>query len=222
MNKVFEILIKIMPFSEKYIKDVKARTKLFLRLGLLINVGYAVFNIFTGVFYRSVWFGAVSVYYIMLCFIKFFLLKKGFEKRGRKEYSDLFTCGIMLLILSASITAIIYLMIWQGKATEYSRLVIYVTAAYAVFRIVAALFDTVRLRHLKSPTLYAAKALSLSVALMSLFSLQFSVLLFSDLDEKIRYFLNVLSGSVVGVLTTVIAVLTIRRAYRVLKEKEKT
>ena len=222
MDKIFEFLIRVAPFTEKYIKDIKLRTKLFLRLGLAVNVGYALFNVFTGVLYRSVWFGAVAVYYIMLCFIKFFLLRRGFEKRGRKEYADLFTCGIMLFILSVAVTAIIYLMIWQGKGVKYARLVIIVSAVYALFRIVAALVDTVRLRHLKSPTLYAAKALSLSVALTSLFSLQFSVLLFSALDEKTRYFLNVISGTVVGVLTLTVSILTICRAYKALREKEKT
>ncbi len=219
MNKFFNILIQIAPFTEKYLKDLALRTRLFLRLGLAVNIGYALFNVFTGVFYRSVWFGAVAVYYIMLCFIKFFLLRRGFENRGRKEYANLFTCGIMLLILSVAVTAIIYLMIWQGKGAKYGKFIIIVSAIYALFRIVAALIDTVRLRHLKSPTLYAAKALSLSVALMSLFSLQFSVLLFSPLDEKIRYFLNVTSGSIVGVLTITIAILTIRNAYKVLRQK---
>ena len=219
MNTIFKFLVRLAPFTEKYIKDLALRTQLFLRLGLAVNVGYALFNVFTGVFYRSVWFGAVAVYYIMLCFIKFFLLRRGFENRGRREYADLFTCGIMLLILSVAATAIIYLMIWQGKGSKYGKLVIIVSAAYAVFRIAAALFDTVRLRHLKSPTLYATKALSLSVALMSLFSLQFSVLLFSGLDKKARYILNVISGSIVGALTVTIAALKIRRAYRVLRKK---
>ena len=113
MNRIFNTLIKIAPFTEKYIKDIKKRTELFLRLGLAVNIGYALFNVFTGVFYRSVWFGSVAVYYIMLCFIKFFLLNKGFDNRGTKEYGDLLTCGIMLLILSVAVTVIIYIMIWK-------------------------------------------------------------------------------------------------------------
>ena len=75
MNRFFDALIKVAPFTEKYIKDMKRRTELFLRLGLAVNIGYALFNVFTGVFYRSVWFGAVAVYYIMLCFIKRYIGK---------------------------------------------------------------------------------------------------------------------------------------------------
>ena len=78
MKKFTEFVIRIAPFTEKYINDIKKRTELFLRLGLAVNIAYALFNVFTGVFYQSVWFGAVAVYYIMLCFIKFFLLSKGF------------------------------------------------------------------------------------------------------------------------------------------------
>ena len=218
MRKITNLLIRLAPFTEKYIKDIKKRTELFLRLGLAVNIGYALFNVFTGVFYHSVWFGAVAVYYIMLCFIKFFLLNRGFEKRGRKEYGDLLTCGVMLLILSGAVTAIIYIMIWRNEAVRYSEVVIYVSAAYTIFRICAALFDTVKLRHLKSPTLYAAKALSLSVALMSLFSLQFSVLDISPIDKTSRYIINVVSGSAVGILTITISLLTIKRAYKQLRK----
>ena len=218
MKKFTELIIKLAPFTEKYINDLKKRTELFLRLGLAVNIGYALFNVFTGVFYQSVWFGAVAVYYIMLCFIKFFLLSRGFEKRGDKEYGDLLTCGVMLLILSGAVTAIIYIMIWKSEAVRYGRYVIYLSAAYTLFRLLAALFDTIRLRHLKSPTLYAAKALSLSVALMSLFSLLFSVLDTVPIDKTSRYIINVVTGSAVGALTTTISLLTIRRAYRQLRK----
>lgn len=220
MNRIFNTLIKIAPFTEKYIRDIKKRTELFLRLGLAVNIGYALFNVFTGVFYRSVWFGSVAVYYILLCFIKFFLLSKGFDNKDKNQYSDLFTCGIMLLILSVAVTVIIYIMIWKNEAAQYGKYVIYLSAAYTIFRICAALIDTVRLRYLKSPTLYAAKALSLSVALMSLFSLQFSVLYILNIDDKTKYFFNVVSGSVVGVLTIAIAALTIRHAYTVIKQNK--
>ena len=65
-------------FIESFLKNKKARTEIMLRLGLIINVGYAGYNLVTGFLYRSVWFGAVAIYYIMLCTIKFFLLHRGF------------------------------------------------------------------------------------------------------------------------------------------------
>ena len=123
----------------------------------------------------------------------------------------------MLLILSVAVTAIIHIMILKSQAVRYSEFVIYISAAYTVFRLLAALFDTVKLRRLKSPTLYAAKALSLSVALMSLFSLLFSVLELSSADSSTKYIINVVTGSAVGILTIFISLLTIRRAYRLLK-----
>ena len=67
MDKIFEFLIRVAPFTEKYIKDIKLRTKLFLRLGLAVNVGYALFNVFTGVL--IVRFGLARLLFTILCYV---------------------------------------------------------------------------------------------------------------------------------------------------------
>lgn len=220
MNRFAEILIKLLPFTEKYVTDIEARTELFLRIGLTVNVGFAVYNLFTGVFYRSIWFGAVAVYYIMLCLIKFFLIVRGFGRTvsDRKEYSDARICGIMLLVLNLTITILIYQMILQNKAHFYSEAVIYAAAAYTVFRVAAAVIDTVNLKKLDSPTLYVAKSLSISVALMALFSLQTSILDRLKAADGLRRGLNIITGSAVGVIVIVIAIRTILRAHRYLQK----
>ncbi len=220
MKKLTKTLIEILPFTKKYVIDLRARTELFLKLGLTVNVGFAAYNLFTGVLYRSIWFGAVAVYYIMLCLIKFFLIARGFNPKTKNKsiYTDFLICGIMLLVLNLTITGLIYQMIWQNKSHFYSEAVIYVAAAYTVFRVCAAIYDTVNLRKLKSPTLYAAKALSISVALMALFSLQTSILDRLGFDNSLHRGLNIITGSFVGVTVIVIALRTILRAHRYLKK----
>lgn len=219
MKKIVSILINIFPFTEKYITDQRARTELFLKLGLTVNVGYAVYNIFTGVFYRSVWFGGVAVYYIMLCLIKFFLITRGFGRKSGdvKEVADLRICSVMLLVLNLTIAALICQMIWQNKSHLYASSVIYGAAVYTLFRLCAAIYDTVKLKKLDSPTLYAAKVLSLSVALMSVFSFQTSVLDILGVADGLRRGLNIVTGAVVSVTVISLAVRSMFRAQRYLK-----
>ncbi|MEE0928151.1 MAG: hypothetical protein UIG59_03080 [Acutalibacteraceae bacterium] len=207
-------------FVKKCVKDAKTRTKLFLSLGLIINVGYAVYNIFTGILYGSIWFYSVAVYYIMLCTIKFFLLLKGFSKVGDKKgsLSDMKICGILLMVLNLSIAAIIYLTILNGTAHLYKNSVIWTAVGYTLFRIAAAAIDIRNLRHRFDPTLYSAKGLSLSVALMSFFSLQTALLDRFVPSDILRGGLNILTGTAVTAAVTVISVRRVIRANRELRK----
>ncbi len=221
MKNFFEFIKKLLPFGNKKISDIKFRTELFLKLGVIINVGFASYNIFTGILYRSVWFGGVAIYYIMLCLIKFFLIYRGFERKAGdiREIYDFRTCSIMLLVLNLTIAILICQMIWQNKSHLYGESVIYVAAIFTLFRLSAAIIDTLRLRKFHSPTLYAAKALSLSVALMSFFSLQTALLDRINTDMSVKRGLNIVTGSVVGVAVATIALKSLLKAENHLKKQ---
>ncbi len=207
-------------FIKNYIKNTKNRTKLLLSLGLIINVGYASYNIFTGFLYGSVWFYFVAVYYIMLCSIKFFLLLRGFGKTANTQQRlfDMKICGILLLVLNISITALIYITIHRGSAHFYKNSVIWTAVGYTLFRIAAAAIDIRSLYRCFDPVLYCAKGLSLSVALMSLFSLQTALLDRFVSSPALRAGLNIFTGTAVGVAVNLIAVRRITRAEKELKK----
>ena len=219
MKKITDIIIRIFPFATKYLTDIKARTELLLSVGLIINVGFAVYNLCTGLLYSSVWFGGVAIYYTMLCLIKFFLLIRGFDIRRKEiqKYSDLLICGIMLLVMNLTVTALIYQMIWQNRSHFYGNSVILVATIYTIIRLFAATYDSISLKKYNSPTLFVAKALSLSVALMSVFTLQSSLLDRIGVDSATRRGLNIFTGTAVGIWGIVIAIRIILWANRKLK-----
>lgn len=219
--KILRFIKKLIPFKGKEFSSFKNRTKLFLTLGLCVNIAFAFYNIFTGVLYRSIWFGGVAVYYIMLCVIKFFLVLRGFNrKEGEiKELYDFRVCSIMLLTLNLTISGLICQMIWQNKIHLYSQTVILGTIGFTLFRLSAAIIDTVRLKKFFTPTLYAAKSLSLSVALMSFFSLSTALLDRAKIPLSFKRGLNTISGSVVGVVVIVVALKALLKAERLIKNK---
>lgn len=219
MKTITDIIIRIFPFAAKYLTDIKARTELLLSVGLIINVGFAVYNLCTGLLYGSVWFGGVAIYYTMLCLIKFFLLIRGFDIRKKEiqKYSDLLICGIMLLVMNLTVTALIYQMIWQNRSHFYGNSVILVATIYTIIRLFAATYDSISLKKHNSPTLFVAKALSLSVALMSVFTLQSSLLDRIGIDSVTRRGLNIFTGTAVGTWGIIIAIRIILWANRKLK-----
>lgn len=210
----------IFSILRRFKEDAKARTELFLKAGLSVNVLYALYNIFIGVKYSSVWFFSVAVYYIMICLIKFFLITRGFSG-GKRELLNLRTCGVMMLLLNITVSGLIVLMIIQNKSHVYSPWVILWTAGYTLFRITATIVEGIRLRKNMNPTMSAVKSLNLTVALMSLFSLQASVLDRIKIDAALKQHLNVFTGSIVGGLVILIALRTILLAERHFRDKKR-
>lgn len=221
MKFLTEKIIDTFPFCEKYVTNKKARTELFLRLGLAVNLAYALYNLITGVYYGSVWFGAVAVYYILLCTVKFFLLLRGFEpeRKPLRALRDMRVCGILLILLNLTISVLIYRMIRQNSVHLYNGGVIFGAAGYTIFRIGAAVVDSQSLKKHFDPTIFAAKALSLSVALMSSFSLQTSLLdRFCD-DSELKWVLNLFTGTGVAITVMAAALRTLLRANKELKKQ---
>lgn len=70
IKRIFRI-----PFVKRYFSEMDFRTEISLYPSLLINLFYAGIKLFSGMRYRSIWFGTLAVYYIcwqlcgFLCFI---------------------------------------------------------------------------------------------------------------------------------------------------------
>lgn len=213
--------IKNYPKISKYFYDIFARTELTLKVGLGVNAGYGIFKLTSGVFYRSLWFSAVAVYYLLLCVLKFYLLRYGFGSNTKHhELLSFRNCSVMLLLLNITISVIIYLMLLQNKSTAYSTVILYGSAIYTFFRLLTAIVDSKKLKKLDSPTLSATKALNLSVALMALFSLQTVLFDRFGIDSKLKLSLNLFSGTVIGGAVIIIAVRMLIKAQKEIKIKK--
>ena len=204
-------------------KDPLFRAECFLKAGLLMNFAYTLFGLFTGLFYRSVWFAGTAVYYIMLCILKFYLLRKGFGiKKGKtKGLLTCRNCGRLLLVLNAVMLVLIYQMVEKNRGYEYSDMVLTATAVYTFVRLFAAVGDRIFFsRDYKSPTLFAARTLSLTVAMMAMFTLQVTLLDRFGTDPELRRGLNIITGATVGIAAIVIALRLIAETERHLDSDE--
>ena len=211
--------IKNHPKISKYFYDVFARTELTLKFGLGVNAGYGIFKLSSGVFYRSLWFSAVAVYYLLLCVLKFYLLKYGFGSDTKhRELLSFRNCSILLLLLNTTMTVIIYQMILQNKGSVYSTVILYASAVYTFFRLLTAIVDSKKLKKLDSPTLSATKALNLSVALMALFSLQTVLFERFGIENNLKQSLNLFSGTIIGGAVIIIAVRMLIKAQKEIKK----
>lgn len=179
-----------------------------LVMSLAINVCYGGFNLISGVVYRSVWLISTGVYYLILSLIRLVLVC--YEKKQsliddpvqklRAGWSGFQVCGVMMLLLNIAMSGMVIQMIWDGKGSSYPELMVYAVAAFTFYRLTTAIIRVVRSKGNHNPIEGAARNISLTAAMMSLYSLQTAMLgAFSD-DADYHFLMNSLSGSGVCLL----------------------
>lgn len=85
-----------IPLVERYFSETTFRAEISLYPSLIINLFYAGIKLFSGIYYHSVWFGTLAVYYILLAVMRFSLLHH-VRRRGRgkqNRISELKRCRL--------------------------------------------------------------------------------------------------------------------------------
>lgn len=217
------------PIGNRYLNDLNFKGSVSLHQGLVINLFYAGFKFVTSLIYGSVWLGAIAVYYVMLCVLRFNLILNSrraavldSEDRKTYEYRSYRRTGFLMLLLNAAMGGMIAQMIWKNEGYEYPGYVIYLSAMYAFYSFISAILNLVKFRRAGSPILSASKAISFAGAMMSVLALQTAMISrFGKGDELFRMKMNIATGSAVFVIVLVMAVYMIIRSGRILKEPKR-
>ena len=199
--------------GEKYMTDVRFRAGISLYQGFFINLLYIVMKLISGIMYRSTWFIALAVYYILLAVMRFLLVRRLNVQDEAAELRRYRLCGIMLLFMNQALTGIVVFMVRQNRGFDYPGLLIYAMAAYAFYAVAIAVIDIVKTRRHKSPILSAAKAINLVAALVSILSLETAMLArFGGDDDPL--FRRVMTGATGGGVCTIVIGMAVYMIWR--------
>ena len=216
-------------YTRLYLESKDFRAEIALYAGLAVNIVFACLNGAAGITSRSPWAVSIGVYYLFLGLIRFVMML-GVHKRNRYEleyrqrklyeYTKYRLCGIMLIILNLAMSGMAVQMIWQNKANEYSQTMVIASAAYTFYCFIAAIVNVVSFRRRDNAILSAAKLLSMTAALMSMYSLQTSMLhTFSNGDdENYRRTMNIITGGVVTAGVLLISVFMVVKGTKKIRE----
>lgn len=166
-------------------------------------------KLFSGIYYRSVWFIALAFYYVLLAMMRFLLLRRGRKRTGRapmeEELRRYRLCGIMLLMMNQALAGIVIFMVHQNKGFQYPGFLIYGMALYSFCSVITAAVNIVKFRKHGSPVLSAAKAINLVAAMVSILSLETAMMaqFGGNDDPALRKIMTGATGG--GVCTIVIA-----------------
>ena len=196
-------------YLELYIYDSKIRFNIATLVGIIFNAFYIVLNLILGIFYENAWFVTVSVYYLLIAFFRYVLIDGG----GSTEvYNDNFhTLAQLMLVLAFPMGGMVVYTVLFGTPRTPPSTVLPIFAIYAFFSLVKAIIGIVFSLKGKSSVRLGAHFVRLSLALMSAFNLQTSLIVFLNTDKALSVKLNFITGGAAVLSIFAIAIEGIRK-----------
>ena len=212
---------KSQPY-ELYKKHELFITKFSLALATFFHFIYGIFKLGTGIYYMSWWFITFAIYYLILCFMKLSIVKDIKKEVGihlKREYKKLRLTGIVLLFLNLILSGMIVLIIKQDQEITYAGFIIYIVAMYDFYLIISAITNVIKYRKNHSPLLAASKCINLTVAMISMISLEVAMVSqFGTNEGEFKMIMTSIMGFVVCIINTSMSIYMIVQSNKKLKE----
>ncbi|MBQ9122547.1 MAG: hypothetical protein IJY10_03535 [Lachnospiraceae bacterium] len=212
---------------KRYFSDPTLRINISLYMTLFINTAYALMQLGLGFYHHTIWYFSLSIYYILLAVMRFFLLKHTRKHvAGQDRMLELLIyrfCGILLILLHTALSAIVFYITWQNRGFVHHPITTIAMATYTFFSLTKAIVSLIKYHKYQSPVFSAAKVISLACAMVSMLTLETAMLsAFGQPDqENFRRIMTGASGAGVIVIILIIAIrmiITSTKEYRHLKK----
>ncbi|MBO5027337.1 MAG: hypothetical protein IJY63_00800 [Clostridia bacterium] len=202
-------------FTRNLYKSYEFRSIFFGICSSLFNVGYTVFLTVMAIKYDSAWYGALSLYHILLVLTLGGMLvrnatdehklKNDFHALQKAKIGVYRYCGYMLLIQAAALTISVLEMVVGGTGFRIPKWSLILFGAFACWRIVTAIVNFVRSTKYDDLAVRAVRYLSLATAFVS--ALTLFTALFAAFPLKREMDVAVVNAMAGGIVCAIIVAL---------------
>lgn len=212
------------PWYLRYRDDLQLRMRLSLTCALCWNAAYALLQLALGLTYRSAWFFAMAGYYTVLAALRCLLSRQVWEHvpgdRRTAEWRVYRLCGAGLLMMNLALLVFLLCFVYRLRQVRHHEIVTIAMAVYTFTSTAVAVSGVIRYRRYESPVCSAAKAISLASALVSMLSLENTMLATFSAGEHplFRPILLGCSGAAISLCILSMAVYMLVHATKSLKE----
>ncbi len=195
-----------LSFIKRFLLNFEFRTTVFGLFSFIGNAAYALFLFYLAAISRAGWYVVLAVYYILLTFARGGVLldsrknERRFKndplQKRKNNLSSYFYCGAMMFALTLSLSIAVVQMVEQGARFQIPAVSIYVVAGFALYRIITAIVNYVRIRRYDDLAARAIQSVNMATALVTLLILQ------TALFDKFQFsfhqaLINAMSGAAV-------------------------
>lgn len=206
-------------FTKKLLEHYGFRTVIFSCVSLLISFLYAAYNLTIAFLFPSIWFTALSAYYIFLICLRVGLIayhnRRRFRVRDQElEISKYRNCGILLIATISALSFAILKMVQDGAAFDHAGWTIYAAAAYAFYKIGASIYNSLKARTHDDYTVRALRFINLADGAVSILALQTSLLHTFGEGGTFTAIANAATGAIVCLFVLFLGILMIVSAKK--------
>jgi hypothetical protein len=178
--KFFKTFKNENKYARKWREDARLRVCVSLYGSLLWNALYGIFQVWLGFYHNTFWFYSFGAYYICLGTMRFFLARHTTRyapgERMQTELKKYRACGIVFLVMNLALALIIFFMVYWNRTFEHHMITAISMAAYTFTALTTAIINVIKYRKYNSPVFSASKAISLAAALVSMLTLESTML----------------------------------------------
>ncbi len=184
--------MKFKEFFGNLIHKRLFRWYIFAGVSFAISLAFAAYNLVVGVIFRLAWNFFVSFYYLFLMIIKAIILRSEYKWKNLSQeeiksnrFALLKIENIFLLLIDLALIAPIVLTILEERKTvDVGMIPAIALAAYTTYKIVMACINYSRSKKTDNLALYGLKTISLKEAIVSIITLQNTmVVVFGDMSQ---------------------------------------
>ena len=172
-------------YARRWQDDTRLRVNVSLYGSLAWNALYGILQLWLGFYHHTFWFYSLGAYYICLGVMRFFLVRHTTRyapgERMQTELKKYRACGIVFLVMNLALALIIFFMVYWNRTFEHHMITAIAMAAYTFTALTTAIINVIKYRKYNSPVYSASKAINLAAALVSMLTLESTMLTtFSD------------------------------------------
>ncbi|MDE7083514.1 MAG: hypothetical protein K2O89_07430 [Clostridia bacterium] len=214
-------------FLKRIREDFEFRTYITSTVSFVVSLAFAAYNIFLGAAYKTVWNVGIAVYYLLLVGVRAFVgykeikFKKtglSVEEKEERRKNVYLVQSITLFLIDLALTGPITIMVMQGKSVNYSEIPAIAVAAYSVFKIVTSSVSYAKTRKFSNLGVTALKNVNFIDALVSVLTLQYTLLMtFGDGIKGDMFTLCAVSSFAILALLIAVSVTNLVKAINIKK-----
>lgn len=188
---------------KEIIPERDVRLLFSLGVSTFISAAHGIYLIIAGLYTTYLFSQLTGIYYILLAVLRYSLLTNMKKDAGKQELK---AAPYLLLAANIIMSGVIAVQIAEGKGTGYPGHFIYGAALYAFYMIILSTRNIKKDAHSENEALRMARSLAFSVSLVTLFSLQLSMLSAFGEDGLFKLVMNIATGIIVILMTISIPV----------------
>lgn len=207
MNKVI-ILLKYM-----YKADYQFKTFFFSALSSLIGIGFTLFNAVLGIVYRSVWYGTICVYYVLLAAVRGIIVYSQ-GKYWENDYASIrkvyVSTHFIMIVMDLCLIAPIAFMVMGERSYQFGLIPAIVMATYTTYRVGMGSVQFFNSRQHENPLVKELKVINLQDAIVAVLSLQNALIIATGREAASML---ALTGWTSGALWLLIVFFTVKSLF---------